>query len=123
MLNVAVIRILAALLLAGVIIPLYFLPGIIGRKKRGKVAIFVLNLLLGWTVVGWIAVFIWAIRADQAVTPQSSAWERAVLPEYCSKCETFSVPGSSLCRTCGRQFKSFWMEDTFRPNDRSVVGG
>jgi hypothetical protein len=33
---------------------LYFLPSIIGLRKRNAGAIFVLNLLLGWTVIGWV---------------------------------------------------------------------
>jgi len=31
---------------------LYFLPAIIGRDKRDATGIFLLNLFLGWTVVG-----------------------------------------------------------------------
>ena len=36
---------------------IYFLPAIIAvrRKCRSDAAIFVLNLLLGWTVFGWFA--------------------------------------------------------------------
>jgi hypothetical protein len=42
----------------------YFLPLIIGHQKGSFGAIFVLNLLLGWTVIGWIAALIWA-SADE----------------------------------------------------------
>lgn len=40
----------------------YFLPTIVARAQRNHqvVAIFVLNLLLGWTVVGWIVALVWA---------------------------------------------------------------
>jgi hypothetical protein len=40
----------------------YFLPTIVAwlRYHRQAVAIFVLNLLLGWTVLGWIAALVWA---------------------------------------------------------------
>ncbi len=34
---------------------MYFLPTIIGREKSDAGFIFLVNLLLGWTVVGWIA--------------------------------------------------------------------
>ena len=42
---------------------LYFLPTIIAviRHHRQTLAIFVLNLLLGWTVLGWIGAFIWSL--------------------------------------------------------------
>ena len=48
-----------------VIILLYFLPAIIGRKKRNRVAIFVLNLLFGWTFAGWVVLLVWAMKDDR----------------------------------------------------------
>ena len=45
---------------------LYFIPGIVA-KKRGKKnadAILLLNFLLGWTFIGWIATMIWAVTED-----------------------------------------------------------
>lgn len=38
---------------------LYFLPAIIGRDKSDATGIFLLNLFLGWTLIGWVAAFIW----------------------------------------------------------------
>ncbi len=43
---------------------LYFLPTIAGRKKRNRYAIFVLNLFLGWTGIGWIIALVWALTLD-----------------------------------------------------------
>jgi hypothetical protein len=42
----------------------YFVPSLIAylRSHRSVVAIFALNLLLGWTGVGWIGVLIWAMH-------------------------------------------------------------
>jgi hypothetical protein len=44
------------------LILVYFLPTIIAvsRKKKGTATIIILNLFLGWTVVGWVFAFIWA---------------------------------------------------------------
>lgn len=44
----------------------YFFPTIVahGKKKRNTMAIFVLNLTLGWTVIGWFAALIWASMVD-----------------------------------------------------------
>jgi hypothetical protein len=41
---------------------IYFVPSIVGfyRKHHKKWAIFALNLILGWTVLGWIAAMVWA---------------------------------------------------------------
>ena len=41
---------------------LYLLPAIIGfcRNHRQRFAIAILNVLLGWTVLGWIVALIWS---------------------------------------------------------------
>ncbi len=48
------------------IIALTFLPSWIAfrRKLRKRVAILVLNILLGWTGVGWMVLLIWSILSD-----------------------------------------------------------
>jgi Superinfection immunity protein len=40
----------------------YFLPAFVGfyRKHHRALAIFAVNLLLGWTVLGWILALVWA---------------------------------------------------------------
>jgi hypothetical protein len=45
---------------------LYFLPSILAlaRNKRDTGSIFVLNLLLGWTAVGWVVALVWALKVD-----------------------------------------------------------
>jgi hypothetical protein len=42
-----------------------FLPTIIAfaRRHHNRYAIFVLNLLLGWTVVGWVVALVWSLTA------------------------------------------------------------
>lgn len=47
---------------------LYFLPTLVGAKKRNAGAIFALNLLLGWTLLGWIAALVWALTQDAKPT-------------------------------------------------------
>ena len=41
----------------------YFVPCIVaGRRNHSNaVSIFVLNLFLGWTFVGWVAAMVWAM--------------------------------------------------------------
>ena len=53
------------------IFPLYFLPAIIAksRKHPSTTGIFVLNLLLGWTVLGWIGGLIWAFSSGPRPNP------------------------------------------------------
>lgn len=44
---------------------LYFLPTVLGRNHRQFNAIFVLNLLAGWTVVGWVGAMVWALTKPE----------------------------------------------------------
>lgn len=50
------------LLVLAVLVALYFLPLIIAalRNMPNAVAISVLNLVAGWTFVGWIVALVWA---------------------------------------------------------------
>lgn len=52
------------LIVGGVI---YFLPTIIAfnRGTRNGGAIFALNLLLGWTFIGWGIALVWALTVDE----------------------------------------------------------
>jgi hypothetical protein len=45
---------------------MYFLPTIIAliKSKRDTVAILLLNLFLGWSVIGWIIALVWAAKND-----------------------------------------------------------
>ena len=45
---------------------LYFLPSIVAlaRSKRDLLAIFLLNLFLGWSGIGWIVALVWAVKSD-----------------------------------------------------------
>lgn len=45
---------------------LYLLPfGIaFARRRTNTVAIFCLNLFLGWTLVGWVASLVWSVSHD-----------------------------------------------------------
>lgn len=46
----------------------YLLPTAIGvgRKRSNTGAIFVLNLFLGWTLIGWVIALVWAVAKDDA---------------------------------------------------------
>ena len=64
MFSVLVILILSLFGLA-----LYFLPTIIAQQKghRSLGGIFALNLLLGWSLLGWIGALVWALSNPQPV--------------------------------------------------------
>lgn len=45
----------------------YPIPTIVAkiRKKRNIKAIFILNLFLGWTFLGWVVALVWAFIVDK----------------------------------------------------------
>lgn len=48
-------------------IALYCVPSIVAisrKKKKDVVAIVALNLLLGWTLIGWVISLVWALRDE-----------------------------------------------------------
>lgn len=48
------------------ILALYLLPAIIAfhRGKRNKVAILLLNIFLGWSLIGWVGSLVWSVMVD-----------------------------------------------------------
>jgi hypothetical protein len=47
-----------------IIILVYFVPSFFAIGKRNIASIFILNLFLGWTLVGWVIALIWAFMKD-----------------------------------------------------------
>ena len=48
---------------------MYFLPSILAfaKSKRDTAAILLLNIFLGWTVIGWVVALVWAAKTDVPV--------------------------------------------------------
>ena len=59
----AIAVIIIGMLMIVVMVLMYFLPTFIAfaAKRKNKAAIFILNLLLGWTFIGWVAALVWAM--------------------------------------------------------------
>ncbi len=57
------------LFILAIFLAFYFLPTIIAsqRNHNSTGAIFLLNFLLGWTFMGWIAALIWSFTNPSAV--------------------------------------------------------
>jgi Superinfection immunity protein len=51
----------------------YFLPWIVAgtRNHHNRGAIFVLNVLLGWTFVGWVIALVWACTTPAPVVTEA----------------------------------------------------
>ena len=50
---------------------LYFVPTIVAHfnKKTNFAAIFILNIFLGWTLVGWVIALVWAVMREPEQRP------------------------------------------------------
>jgi hypothetical protein len=59
--------------LAVVALALYFVPSFIAvnKNKRNKNAIFALNLLLGWTFIGWVVALVWSLMHEKPEPDQN----------------------------------------------------
>ena len=84
------------------ILLLYFLPLVIanGRQHRSAGGIGTLNLLLGWTVIGWIIALIW--ECSYAGLRQEAAAPRAG-GGFCATCGHAIPAGAAFCPGCGAQ--------------------
>ena len=52
-------------IVVAIILLVYFIPAIVASKRGHpqSLAIFVLNLLMGWTAIGWVVAIVWACTA------------------------------------------------------------
>ncbi len=57
--------------LAGLVI--YFVPALLARSTQQRHFIFWLNLLLGWTILGWIGALVWALISPPRPAGQASS--------------------------------------------------
>lgn len=65
--NTCAMETLLILFLIVLAILVYFFPSIVARKKENFLAIFVLNLFLGWSFFGWVVALIWAVIKEKKV--------------------------------------------------------
>lgn len=82
---------------------LYFLPAILAHNKRNFTTIFLMDALLAWTVIGWIASLIWAL-ADEPAAPRVVVIPAGAHAGYASGhfCGFCGAPLSQGCPHCRR---------------------
>jgi hypothetical protein len=90
------------ILIFAVALAIYFLPSIIGKNKRNAGAIFALNLLLGWTLIGWVVSLVWALMVEapdqSVVVPPAN-----IVPQVwsCQNCKAMVDRSNHFCAVCG----------------------
>jgi Superinfection immunity protein len=57
---------MTTIIILGIVLGVYFAPtGIaVYSEKKNWGAILALNLLLGWTLLGWVGALIWSVMKD-----------------------------------------------------------
>ena len=94
---------IAGVVVVALVAGLYFLPAIVAgvRHHRNSSAITVLNLFLGWTVLGWVIALVWASTADTQATPTS-----ALVPcPLCGAPVAVVGNGTQHCTGCGARLR------------------
>jgi hypothetical protein len=80
---------------------LYLVPTFIAaaRHRQNRIMIFNVNLLIGWTLIGWIVALVWSLSRDAViVTPSVLAAAQPETPIPLRKA-TFAVQSAKdLCR-------------------------
>ena len=86
------------IILGIILLAVYFLPTLIAynRKHKSRAGVALLNLLFGWTLLGWIVCFVWACAGEPAPGDTKT----------CPACAEIVKAAANVCRFCGHRFDS-----------------
>jgi hypothetical protein len=80
----------------------YFLPTIVALHWRhpSTLGIFILNLFLGWSVVGWVASLVWAASGPRGDDPGYARFNNQPT-KRCPACAEEILAAARKCKHCG----------------------
>ncbi len=87
-------------MIMGVVGVLYLVPSFTAvlRQRPNLQTIFIVNLLLGWTVIGWIVAMMWALKGLER--EKSPRWGKSNR-KPCPSCGHSLRKSARRCRYCG----------------------
>ena len=96
------------LIVLAFLVAAYFLPLIVAvmRSHQNSGAIAVLNLLLGWTLLGWVGALVWAMLSKPDQTSNAQGQEVAasfgLSPAHrkCPQCAEVVLKEARKCKHC-----------------------
>ena len=74
-----------------------------GHQSQGGIA--ALNILLGWSLVGWVIALIWSCSAVSKPARSSPSFDRADPDTICPYCRAGVDPQAKKCKHCAE-----WIE-------------
>lgn len=86
------------LLIVALLLFIYFLPTVIAVKRdhRSVNAIAVIDILFGWTLIGWLWAFIWSLTGN--VEPDVAPAPKRI---PCPQCAELILTAAKVCKHCG----------------------
>lgn len=79
----------------------YFVPSLVaaGRKHPNSTAIGVLNLMVGWTILGWVVALVWSCTSPALPATSDRALDRQ--EKACPMCGEAILAVAVKCKHCG----------------------